>query len=87
MPVPPVLIELLKEHKANSKKNKHDNLVFTSKDGTHLDSNNLTRRTLAGALQRAGIRKVDFQSLRHTFASLSIEAGPLLSVIFLAWRS
>lgn len=75
VPIPPVLVELLKEHKAKSKEIKPDDLVFTSKNGKHLDSNNLTQRTLATALQRAGIRKVDFQSLRHTFASLSIEAG------------
>lgn len=75
VPIPPVLVELLKEHKAKSKETKPDDLVFTSKNGKHLNSNNLTQRTLANALQRAGIRKVDFQSLRHTFASLSIEAG------------
>ena len=68
-----------------------DDLVFPNEDGGPLDRANLIHRKLMAKkesgekpkeverfesiLTRAGIRRIRFHDLRHTFASLSIEAG------------
>jgi integrase len=62
----------------------HDGPVFASKTGTALRPNNVYRRVLVPAVQRAGLatngdgaqaRSVSFHSFRHTCASLLFEAG------------
>jgi integrase len=50
-------------------------LVFPSDAGTPLDKHNLVRRHFEPALRRAGLRKIRFHDLRHTFASLLIAQG------------
>ena len=48
--------------------------VFLSPQGCRLDERNL-ETAWADCLKRAGIRKVRFHDLRHTFASLLIQHG------------
>src|SRR5687768_8191026 len=48
--------------------------VFLSPQGVRWDERNL-RRTFYRCLDKAGIRKVRFHDLRHTYASLMAEAG------------
>jgi integrase len=50
-------------------------LVFPSDAGTPMKKENLVRRHFTPALRRAGLRKVRFHDLRHTFASLLIDQG------------
>ena len=50
-------------------------LVFPSDSGTPLDKNNLVQRHYDPALRRAGLRRIRFHDLRHTFASLLIAQG------------
>jgi len=50
-------------------------LVFPSESGTPLEKNNLVRRHFEPALRRAGLRRLRFHDLRHTFASLLIDQG------------
>ena len=52
-----------------------DNLVFTSSAGTPVDRHNFITYQFAPALKKAGIRRVGFHDLRHTYASLCIAAG------------
>ena len=52
--------------------------VFVSSLGTSLDINNWRRRIFDKALEKAGLRKVRIHDLRHTFASLLIQAGESL---------
>lgn len=51
--------------------NPHD-LVFCTKDGGPIDPRNLIEREFWPALSRAGLRRVRFHDLRHTYTALMI---------------
>ena len=82
--LPPILVTELKTHQARQAvelpQNPHD-LVFTSKIGTPMQSRNVTRRILESALKRAGLRKVGFHSLRHSYVSMLIAQGENVKTI------
>jgi integrase len=48
--------------------NEPDDLIFCGIVGLHLDSSALSKR-YRRALQRAGLRRLRFDDLRHTFAT------------------
>ncbi len=48
------------------------NLVFPSNAGTPLDGCHLMRRVFAPAVERAGLKRIRFHDLRHTYASIQI---------------
>jgi len=50
-------------------------LVFPNDEGKPIDNNNLVRRHFEPALRKAGLRKIRFHDLRHTYASLLIDQG------------
>jgi integrase len=50
-------------------------LVFPSETGNPISHANLLQRGSYPALRRAGLRKIRFHDLRHTFASLMIANG------------
>jgi integrase len=50
-------------------------LVFPNLDGQPVSYSNLMQRGFRPALRRAGIRRIRFHDLRHTFASLMISNG------------
>jgi integrase len=52
----------------------HD-LIFPNLDGQPMNYSNLMTRGFHPARMRAGIRKIRFHDLRHTFASLMISNG------------
>ena len=52
-----------------------DDLVFPNLRGKPLSNANLLQRGFYPALHRAGLRKIRFHDLRHTFASLMIANG------------
>ena len=54
----------------------HD-LIFPNLDGQPMNYSNLMTRGIHPARKRAGIRKIRFHDLRHTFASLLISNGSL----------
>ena len=49
--------------------------VFCSERGTHLDADNFRHREFPEALRRAGLRRIRFHDLRHTYTSLLIAHG------------
>jgi integrase len=49
--------------------------VFCSERGTPLDADNFRHREFPQALRRAGLRRVRFHDLRHTYTSLLIAHG------------
>jgi integrase len=51
------------------------NLVFPNGSGKPLNHNNLVNRYFHPALKKAGLPKIRFHDLRHTYASLLIEQG------------
>ncbi len=55
--------------------------VFTTPQGTQLDPNNLRKRVFYRALTMAGLRRVRFHDLRHTYASLLIQQGESLAYV------
>lgn len=56
-----------------------DDLVFPSVVGEPLDDSHLRRR-FAHALARAGLRRIRFHDLRHSFGTLAVQAFPLSDV-------
>ncbi|MBI4635684.1 MAG: site-specific integrase [Candidatus Rokubacteria bacterium] len=50
-------------------------LVFCTPTSTPLDADNLMHRDFPRALRRAGLRRIRFHDLRHTFTSLLIAQG------------
>jgi integrase len=54
-------------------------LVFPNDAGDHLDPYTLRRRYQA-ALKRAGLRRLRFHDLRHTFGTLAIEKASIVQV-------
>ncbi len=50
-------------------------LIFPSEIGKPIDKNNIIRRRFEPALRRAGLRRLRFHDLKHTYASLLIAEG------------
>lgn len=55
--------------------------VFVNETGNPLDPNNWRRRVFYRALEKAEIRKIRIHDLRHTYASLLIQAGESLAYV------
>ncbi len=70
----PTLAGVLKRHKLESAPNGLD-LIFANGEGKPLDPDNFVRREFFPALRRAGLRRIRFHDLRHTFATLLISQG------------
>jgi integrase len=56
-------------------------LVFPNCEGTPLESNNVRNRVFKPALKRAGLPKMRFHDLRHTFASLLLDQGESIKYV------
>jgi len=70
----PHLCQTLMYHRTVASSSKLD-LVFCDASGRPLDPDNLIKRQFLTALERAGIRRIRFHDLRHTYASLLIAQG------------
>ena len=55
--------------------------IFLSQDGTPLDSSHWRSRVFIKALEKAGLRKIRIHDLRHSYASLLIQAGESLAYV------
>lgn len=60
---------------------KNFDLVFPNAEGKPESGSNISHYALAPALRRAGLRKVRFHDLRHTYASLMLSAGENVAVV------
>jgi integrase len=49
--------------------------MFCTTVGTPLDRGNVVKREFWPSLKRAGLRRIRFHDLRHTFATLLIDQG------------
>jgi len=57
------------------------NLIFPNEAGNPINHDNMCRRYFKPALKRAGLGKIRFHDLRHTYASLLIEQGENIKYI------
>jgi integrase len=71
----PTLVSALRLHRMASRFKEEDDLIFASERGTPLDGRNMVRRYFEPALRNAGLPRIRFHDLRHTFASLLIAQG------------
>jgi integrase len=55
--------------------------VFSSAAGTPLDPANLVKRLFEPTLRRAGLRKIRWHDLRHSYASILINEGANLKFV------
>lgn len=80
VPIRPVLRSLLETHRRFAATNELD-LLFSSRSGQPLDARNVVREIYEPAAKRAGLRKIRFHDLRHTFVTMCAAAGvPLAKV-------
>ena len=78
--VGPALLKTLRAHKLRT--GTRSSFVFTTKNGTILDPDNLVKRVFEPTLLAAGIeRHIRFHDLRHTFASILINEGANLKFV------
>ncbi|MEE9555171.1 MAG: site-specific integrase [candidate division Zixibacteria bacterium] len=67
----PALQYVLAQYRENSGTNE-TGLVFTSTVGTALDPDNIIKRQFHPALERAGLRRIRFHDLRHSYCAMLI---------------
>jgi len=58
-----------------------DELVFPSEVGTPIEMNNFSERVFKPLVSRAGLRRIRFHDLRHSYGSLLILAGASLAYV------
>lgn len=73
--------DILKELKKKERVINPLNLIFTDKKGQPLDRRYITRRKFEPALKKAGLRRVTFHSLRHSYASILLSLGVNIKVV------
>ncbi len=56
-------------------------LVFPSTTGTVLDPSNMIHNYFLPCIEKAGLRRIRFHDLRHTFGSLLIQSGASLTYV------
>ena len=56
-------------------------LVFAREDGKPLLINNLGQREYAGLIKAAGVKPIKFHGMRHTCATLMLQAGQPVQVV------
>ena len=73
--LPGPVVEALQEHGArNNQRRQGSDFVFLGSDGCPVDDR-MARKRLATICDHAGLPRMSLYSLRHSFASLSIDAG------------
>jgi integrase len=58
-----------------------DNLIFPNGKGNPMNCNNLYNRVYLPAIEKAGVPRLTFHALRHTFASILIDQGENIKYI------
>jgi integrase len=80
LPLANIAASALFDHRKRMEHVEGDDLVFPSRAGTSLARNNVLRRIIYPACDRANIPRVGWHTLRHLHATLLSEAGEPLKV-------
>jgi integrase len=80
LPLSPAVVDALKVHFSRSTDRGADALVFTSRSGGPLVSNNLRNRGLRSARKRTRLPSVSWHAIRHTQGTLLLIQGTPLKV-------
>ena len=74
--LPLLAVEALRAHRKKVGAQPHpERLVFTNTRGRGIRRSNLHRRSFKPLLKRAGLPNIPFHALRHTAATLALQAG------------
>lgn len=73
------VLTTLREHQARC--DGRSEFLFSTRTGAPLDRSNLVKRGFEPALRLAGLRRIRFHDLRHTYASLMINEGANLKFV------
>jgi integrase len=73
------LLVALREHQMRC--GARSEFIFSARNGAHLDPANLMKRGFEPAVRHAGLRKIRFHDLRHTYASIMINEGANLKFV------
>jgi integrase len=79
VPMVEEIADALTELKGRSEHTGKGDLVFVSREGTHVDGSALRRRYVA-TLKAVGLRQLRFHDLRHVFGSLAINVASIVQV-------
>ncbi len=79
-PLAPVVVQALDAHRLRSVDTSVDALVFSKGAGEPLSADNLRKKRLASACRRAGLRRTDRHTLRHTYSTLLHDLGTPIKV-------
>jgi len=80
VPLSRAVVEALKAHYSRSANRSPEGLVFATRHGGPLASNNLRKRGLQSACERAGLPRINWHVLRHTHGTLLHVQGTPLKV-------
>lgn len=73
--ITPELANILESHRKVCYYHEADDLVFPNIDGKPTDYHNLVNRVFHGVLDEAGLKRIRFHDLRHSYAALMISLG------------
>lgn len=79
-PLAPVVVQSLGSHRARCADDSPNALVFCDHNGEPLSADNLRKKRLASACRRAGVRRIDWHTLRHTYSTLLHDLGTPVKV-------
>ncbi|HUV30715.1 MAG TPA: site-specific integrase [Acidobacteriota bacterium] len=78
--ITPILRQAFEQHRLLGRKSELG-LIFSNENGFPLNPENLIKREFHSALDRAGLRRIRFHDLRHSYASLLISQGENIKFI------
>lgn len=79
-PLAPVVVQALDAHRSRCLDTSANALVFSKGDNEPLSADNLRKKRLASACRRAGLRRIDWHTLRHTYSTLLHDLGTPIRV-------